>query len=611
MRRPRPHLRLALALGAALLGLALAGPAIAEGPEPPFVDQAAEAGLDFVHWNGMIGDLQFPEMTGQGAALADLDGDGDLDVYLVQGTWIDDKREGAVFPPPSKSPMDRLFRNDGTKGDGPPRFTDVTAASGLRATGYGMGVVAGDVDGDGRVDLFVANFGSDQLWRNLGPGKDGTPRFEEVGADAGVDGSADAWSIGGSFFDYDRDGLLDLFVIDYVEYDEKKNIVCYATSSRRDYCGPSAFPPTSNRLYRNLGPGEDGRPRFEDVTAKVGITAPGASLGVVAADLDDDGWLDLYVANDGQANHLWLSRRGDGGWIHFQDEALLAGVAVNRQGRPEASMGVAAGDADGDGDLDLFMTHLMGETNTFYSNLGGGLFEDRTVEAGLAASSLGLTSFGTGFLDVENDGDLDLVAVSGAVRILEELAESGDPLPLAQPDQLFMNQGGRFEDASAEAGPGFTTPGVGRGAAFGDVDDDGDIDVLVTQNAGPVRLLRNTRGQDTPWVGLRLLTGDEGRRRDAFGARVELRRKGAPALVRWVTADGSYASANDPRVLFGLGAAQDLTDVRVRWLDGTEEAFPAPTHRSYTTLTQGGGSSPDTEGPGGESPPKTDPNPTP
>jgi hypothetical protein len=308
---------------------------------------------------------------------------------------------------------------------------------------------------------------------------------------------------------------------------------------------------------------------------------------VVAADFDGDGRTDLFVANDGAENFLWLNR-GDGS---FEDDALFAGVAVNRDGAMEASMGVDASDFDDDGDPDLFMTHLSGETNTLYLNRGGGMFEDRSVETGLAAPSVGFTSFGTAALDYDRDGRLDLAVVSGAVRIIEEQAKAGDPLPLRQTHQLFHNLGGgSFEDVTGRAGEAFGRPGVGRGAAVGDLDDDGDPDLVVTHNAGPAVVLLDRAADGAPWLGLRLVIGVTGTAgRDALGAEVELLRTGAPALHRRVHSDGSYASAGDPRVLFGLAAGSKVKGVRVRWPGGAVERFGPPPLGTYTTLRQGGG----------------------
>ncbi len=290
--------------------------------------------------------------------------------------------------------------------------------------------------------------------------------------------------------------------------------------------------------------------------------ASGNTLGGVAADLNGDGWPDLYVANDMTPNRLWINRR-DG---TFADEALFAGVALNWQGEAEASMGVDAGDFDGDGDDDLFMTHLTGETNTLYLNDGAGVFRDRTLAAGLDAPSWRQTAFGTLWFDYDNDGWLDLLAVNGAVRVIEEQAQAGDPLPLKQPNQLFRNLGdGTFRELTAEAGEDFAGLEVSRGAAFGDVDNDGDTDVLVTNNAGPARLLINQVGQRRSWLGLRL---DPAGTRSSTGSRVAVFVASRPPLWRRSRTDGSYASANDPRVLVGLGDAASVARLRLVRPDG-------------------------------------------
>jgi hypothetical protein len=303
----------------------------------------------------------------------------------------------------------------------------------------------------------------------------------------------------------------------------------------------------------------------------------------VAADFDGDRWPDIYVANDGVANQLWMNKR-DG---RFINEALLAGVAVNKDGMPEASMGVDAADFDGDGDEDLFMTHLSRETNTLYINDGKGWFEDRTVAMGLANPSFAYTGFGTAWFDYDNDGWLDVLAVNGAVRKIQDLVEAGDPHPLHQPNQLFRNLGdGRYREVTAEAGPAFTVSLVSRGAAFGDLDQDGDTDVIIANNSGPARVLRNDTGSSANWVGLRLLNADG--RSDAFGARVIL--DGENPLWRRSRADGSYASSNDPRVIVGLGSRTDASvAVQVIWPNGEEERWPEMDTRRYHTLRQGQG----------------------
>ena len=579
----RRHSSCHAALVAVLFACAV--PSVAE--EPIFVDRAAEVGLDFVHWNGMTGEYYFPEMTGPGCAFLDYDGDGDLDVYLVQGALLaGDTMDDALVPFPGDGPpRGRLFRND-SRAAGPgedgalvPRFVDVTDASGLLATGYGMGAATGDYDGDGWTDLYLANYGPNQLWRNRGDGG-----FEDVTAEAGV--GDPTWSTSASFFDADRDGRLDLYVVDYIAFDVADNPRCYTGGGRRDYCGPSDFRPVTDRLFRNRGPGPGGV-TFEDVSGPSGIaSAPGPGLGVVAADFDRDGWTDLFVANDGAVNFLWRNRGpGKGGRVHFTDEGLLAGVALNRSGQAEASMGVDAGDFDGDGDLDLFMTHLTGETNTLYVNDGSGLFEDRTLETGLGAPSFPLTSFGTAWLDYDNDGWLDLLTASGAVRVLEEQVRAGEVLPLEQPKQLFRNVlqesgGRRFEDVTEAGGEALTRPEVSRGLAVGDVDADGDPDVLLANNNGPARLLVDGVGQAAPWVAFEVV-GERGpAAAPAIGAEVALRRAGGsegvgpPRLqLGRVRTDGSYASANAPRVLFGLGDGAPIEEVRVRRPDGGETSW--------------------------------------
>ncbi len=540
------------------------------GPRPIFRDLAAKSGLDFVHFNGMSGELYFPEMTGQGGALFDYDGDGDLDAYLVNGSMLGPGKTlaDALFPPRGPlPPRDRLFRNDlvATDGRPEPRFVDVTEASGLDARGYGMGVAVGDYDGDGRQDLYVTNYGPNLLWRNLG---DGT--FADVTEEAGV--GDPLWGTSAAFFDADADGDLDLYVVNYVEFDLERNPRCFAPSSRRDYCGPSAFEPQPDRFYRNLGNG-----RFEDVTLKALVGyRPGPGLGVVSGEFNGDGRTDFYVANDGAVNQMWLNR-GDG---TFVDEALFAGTALNRYGRPEASMGVAAGDFDLDGDEDLFMTHLMGESNTLYVNDGSGLFEDRTTESGLGSASLPYTAFGTGWIDYDNDGRPDLLTLNGAVRILEEQAAAGDPFPLKQPSQLFRNLGGRFEEVSAVAGPALTIPEVGRGAAFGDVDNDGDVDVLALVNNGPARLLVNEVGAGAAWLGI-VATGARGA--PALGTRLAVGTDGA-VRRQGVRTDGSYCSANDPRVVFGLEDAEGGEWVGASWPGGGAGRWYRPPLRRYLAL---------------------------
>jgi hypothetical protein len=571
MLAQHPTLRLLLALAA--LGMGAAAPA---APPPIFAERAHEAGLDFVHRNGMTGRLYMPEIMGPGVALVDIDGDGDLDVFLVQGGPL------AAGPRPAGAGH-RLFRNDSKPGkDGrlELRFTDVTAASGITAGCYGMGVAAGDYDNDGRPDLYVTGLGCAQLWHNDGPDARGEIHFTDVTAKSGT--ANPHWGVSATFFDYDRDGWLDLYVGNYLSFSYAAK-PCRTAAGEPDYCGPVAADAVPGRLFHNRGDGT-----FEDVTAKSGIGAEyGPALGVIAADLDGDGWPDLYVADDETPNQLWINQRNG----TFKNVALVAGCAVGPDGRPQASMGVDAGDFDGDGREDLFMDNLTGEGDALYRNIrigegGDALFEDASIASGLALLSRPLTGFGAGFLDYDNDGRLDLLTVNGAIKTIDSQRRANDPLPLKQPRQLLHNLGqGKFADVTAEAGPAFAMPSVGRGAAFGDLDNDGAIDVVVADNDGLTRLFVNQIGRRHHFLGLRLLTAN----RDALGARVELRRPGQPPLVRHVHADGSYASASDPRILFGLGDRPSTGSLLIRWPDGRREVFEKLPPDAYTTLRQGSG----------------------
>jgi len=560
---------------ALLLTLFLAAGAAGSAERPLFVERSAELGLVFTHMNGMSGELYFVENMGAGAALFDYDGDGDPDALLVQGAMLGPRPLAeATFPPaPGMLPLgDRLFRNDlSALADGTiePHFVDVTARSGLvGATGYGMGLAVGDIDGDGDPDFYRTAFGPNQLWRNRG---DGT--FEEVTAAAGI--GEPRWSVPACFFDFDGDSDLDLYVGNYVDFRLEIHSPCLTSAGRPIYCGPRSYRPETDRLFRNRGDGT-----FDDVsTSSLVGTLAGNALGAIASDFDGDGRTDLYVANDQMPNFLWLNE-GDG---TFREEALLSGVAVNAAGDPEASMGVTLGDFDGDGDEDLFITHLMQETNTLYRAEGGGLFSDDTLASGMGAASFPYTAFGTAFFDYDGDGWPDLLAVNGAVRQLEDLVEAGDPYPLHQPNQLFHNLGGGrgFEDVTARAGAAFTPSEVSRGLALGDVDGDGDPDVLVTNNAGPARLLVNQVGQDRHWLGVGV---------DALGSQVRLRLPGGRTLAGRVHTDGSYASASDPRLLFGLGDGEP-GEVWVSFPDGRRwriRGLPANRHVRVIESAVGG-----------------------
>ncbi|MCI0485890.1 MAG: CRTAC1 family protein [Blastocatellia bacterium] len=542
-----------------------------------FEDVTDRAGLDFQHYNGMMGRFHLPEITGSGAALFDFDNDGDLDVFLVQGSALEpnSKPDKTLFPWRGQGPpVSRLYRNDLTKekdGSIKLKFTDVTAKSGILADGYGMGVAAGDINNDGWADLYVSNLGSNRMFLNNG---DGT--FADVTKKTGTDDQR--WSTSAAFFDYDRDGWLDLFVANYVNFSAANSPTCYATSSAKDYCGPKAFRPLPDRLFHNKGDGT-----FEDVSVASGtIKEFGAGLGVVTDDFNGDGWTDIYVANDGDPNQLWINQKNG----TFKNEALLGGAAVNRDGQAEAGMGVDSGDFNGDGRPDIFLTHLMEETNTLYANLGDGIFEDRTIEAGLGLQTRRYTGFGTLWFDYDNDGRLDLLSANGAVRTLEELARKGDRYPMGQPNQLFHNNGkGSFTEVSAEAGPSFQLLEVSRGAAFGDIDNDGDTDVLISNNNGRARLLLNQTGNRNRWLGLRLVGSKYNR--DMLGARVEIVIEKNNVQLRRARTDGGYCSSQDPRVHVGLGGSERVEAVRVRWPSGEVEEWKSPPVGRYITLKQG------------------------
>jgi len=537
----------------------------AKAQAPLFVDATDATGLKFVHVNGESGEYFMAEQMGAGVALFDYDNDDDLDVFLVQGGSFADQR--AATP----APTSRLFRNDMTAGPGKRtlRFTDVTATAGVGLRAYGMGATVGDYDDDGYLDLFVTAFGGDTLYHNNGNGT-----FTNVTEKAGV--SDPLWSTSAAFVDYDRDGRLDLFVANYLDFSVASNKVCRDSLGARDYCSPRAYRAVPDRLYRNEGGG-----RFTDVTEKSGISkADGGGLGVTAGDYNGDGWPDLYVANDAMANQLWINRR-DG---TFVDEGLLSGAALNVAGNPEGSMGIASGDFDGDGDEDLFVTNIVGETYALYVNDGKANFEDARTRARLASPTAASTGFGTDWFDYDNDGRLDLFIANGAVNVIE--AQRGQLRPFRMKNQLFHNAGdGRFTETTAAAGPAFARADIGRGAAFGDIDNDGDVDVVVTTNGGPAKLLLNQtveNGGKNHWIGISVRQPSTNR--FGVGTWIGVERTGLPTLWRRARTDGSYLSASDARVHVGLGASPAISGVVIQWPDGQRERRTDVTAGTRVTL---------------------------
>ena len=559
----------------------------AETDKPLFTEVTTALGFPQTEASWAAGTHALPEVIGSGVALFDYNNDGALDVLHIR------------FPPPGKadSPAPNLLfqqQPDGT-------FVDVTETAGIGHEGYGQGVAIGDVDNDGDVDVYVTNYGPDVFYRNKG---DGTFILKEVGL------SNEAWGTSATFGDYDRDGDLDLYVANYVQFDPE--MVCRGKHSAPDYCNPKVFEPATDRLFQNNGNGS-----FTDVTEQTGIAAmSGRGLGVVCLDLTGDGWVDFFVANDGEANYLWVNQT-DG---TFAEEAILHGLAFNAYGQPEGSMGIAVGDINGDTLPDLFATHLSGETNTLYIAANHSVFTDMTEIAGFAGRDLRFTGFGCGFIDFDNDADLDIALVNGRVKRGEILdgADVGEFWGFyAEPNLLFRNSNqqsaavgtrlprphglgnptpttteglrefptAHFSDVSSRA-PDFTERvEVSRGMAFGDIDRDGDIDIVVSSLDNRLRVFRN----DAPppqhhWLFVQAITES----RDALGAQVTLQTE-SRTLTGYVLSGTSYLSSSEPSGHFGLGTISEIQAIDVYWQDGSRERFPGTPANRRVKVYQGKG----------------------
>jgi hypothetical protein len=530
-----------------------------------FAEVAQAAGLTATTvFGGQKANRYLLETTGSGVAVLDYDGDDWLDVFVVNGTTLDGFPKG-------QEPTSHLYRNlrNGT-------FEDVTARAGLVYTGWGQGVCAGDYDNDGDDDLFVTYWGQNRLYRNRGNGA-----FDEVARAAGLAGTAARWGAGCAFLDFDRDGRLDLFAANYIDFTLADAPVPESGLCRYKgvpvACGPPGLRGGKNLLYRNAGDGT-----FADVSDAAGITKASGTygLGVSTLDFDDDGWVDVYVANDSNPSALYRNNR-DG---TFTDIAVAGGCAYSQDGKPQAGMGVAIGDYNRDGRMDIFKTNFAGDTSTLYANAGGSLCEDRTFAAGIGVNTRWL-GWGVAFVDLDRDGWLDLFLVNG--HVYPEVEQLKSEAGYKQRKVVYRNlANGRFADVTERLGAPVTTPRAGRGAAFADLDNDGDTDVVVNNMHDRPDLFRLDSTAARHWVTVKLVGVKSNR--SAIGARVRVTAGGA-VQVREVRGGGSYYSQNDLRLLFGLGGSPAVDRIEVRWPNGLEERWEAPAADRILTLKEGSG----------------------
>ena len=512
----------------------------AKQEKPWFEDITREAGIDFVHDTGPKGRYLVPEQMGSGAAFFDYDNDGRLDIYLVQNAGTN---------------INRLFHQepDGT-------FKDVSIGSGLDVAGFGMGVAVGDVNNDGKCDVLVTEYGGIKLFMNRADGK------FAFANNAGLDNPR--WATSAAFFDFNRDGWLDLVVANYLDYDPTQK--CTDTKGAPEFCGPHGFPGLVTRLFRNRGGGQ-----FEDVSVPSGLArVTGPALGLICADFDGDTWPDIFLADDGRPNRLFINKHNG----TFTEEAAKHGLAFNGIGQTAGNMGIAIGDIDANGGFDVFVTHLAEEQHGLWTQYPRGFFQDAIDRSGLMKQSWRGTGFGTGLADFDVDGDVDLAFVNGRVKRGDpggSVATGVDPFwsPYAQRNQLFVNEGGTFRDISAVNRPFCGEAMVGRGLAVGDIDNDGDLDLLATSTGGPAKLYRNVARRAGHWLVVRVVDPFLGGR-DAYGAEVVVNTRDRGPW-RLASPAFGYLCSNDPRVHFGLGAASSFESIEVLWPDGMRQTFPA------------------------------------
>lgn len=545
------------------LGLAAAGTGArrllpsawsAGAPLAPFEDVTSASGITWKHVAGLSAEMYMPETAGAGCAFLDYDNDGWMDLYLVNSGKCD------FFDP--KPPLrNALYHNnrDGT-------FTDVTEKAGVTGNAYGMGVAVGDYDGDGFPDLYVTQYPNSVLYHN---NRDGT--FSDVTAKAGV--AAPGWPTGAVWFDYDNDGRLDLFVCGFVKYDKEHNVYC-GDAKQRAYCMPTVYPGTPNKLFHNNGDGT-----FTDVGKETGVALPARGWGVVAADINNDGWIDLFVSNDKLPNMLLANRKGK-----FEETGALAGVAYNAMGMTRSGMGVDAADYDQDGWLDLFLTNVDHEQFSLYHNHKDEMFDDVAISTGIANATELLSGWGSKFFDYDNDGEYDLLVVNGHPDTM--VARRIEGVTYSEPMLLFRYNGKQWKNVSGEMGPVFKKDFAARGLALGDFNNDGAVDALVLVNDAAPLLLRNNAARNHHWLGVRLV----GKKAniDAIGARITYR-AGDFQRQRTIVGGGSYLSSHDPRVVLGMGSRAKIDWIEVKWPQPsgkTERITDLPIDR-YITIVEG------------------------